>query len=372
MKDMKARRNCVLWRLLLFVGLLGGTQGFSQDALKPNPKAEDWVKKQVAGGNAAVLLEHFSREEECVLRGSFLEKLLLSIPESEDLDASAVQIQHAIIVGAVNLSDKEFACGITLKNCRFEGAVDFSNSHFSKGLDVGDTAFVQSADFHGLRSDGDVSLHQAVFQKGFDMKGALIQGDLRCSNARFLDLGKGAVFSGMEASENITFGHALFVGPVGMEDITAGGLFLANEARFMHSGVTHIQRLFANGTASFAKAEFKGVVDFSGGEIHGSFIASEANFSNFAHLLNMKVDDGLFLQNAVCLGPLRLGGADVRGTLNASGTKFLNPQLSFELTQTSVREARFTGCQIDGPYRIDRFRTSRFLREIEKRKATRC
>ncbi|MGC9326500.1 MAG: hypothetical protein ACP5I1_02590 [Candidatus Hinthialibacter sp.] len=351
-------------KILGFVGMLwilplAAENAASQGAThKPNPKAEAWIEKQISKGQKADLYDQFS-EEECVISAASLEKLFNSLSSGDISSSRFVEIQHATVVGTLDLRRMDFNQGVAMTNCQFEGAVLLSQSYFTSVLNVEDSIFRGGVDMREMRADDLVSFHQAVFEGSVDVTGAFLQGDWSASQARFLNQAQGVNLLGLEVVQNVYWKESVFDGPVQGEDASIGGRLIADEARFFdQEGGVNFVRLFVGGLASFNQTVFDGPVNFSNAVVQEGFQAVDAQFNHTEQtvlFVNFETSGHLNLSKSSFGGSVQCTGMKLLGALNVSDAAFKNPNGWADFSEAMVRDAFFENCRFEGLLLLDHF-----------------
>ncbi|MBN2328944.1 MAG: hypothetical protein JXR73_17525 [Candidatus Omnitrophica bacterium] len=349
------RLNMMLWIALLG---MGSAAGYGQTPLKPNPKAEAWVEKQISRGEKADLYDQFP-EGECVIRAASLGKLFNSLSSDDSSASKIVEIRHAIVTGVLDLRQSDFTRGISMTDCQFEGPVFLSHCYFPHVLNLEDSIFREIVDLREIRADDLVSFHQTVFEGSVDMTGAFLQGDWAASQARFLNQAQGVILSGLEVAQNVYWKESIFDGPVRGADAAVGGRLIADDARFLDKEVgVNFVRLFAGGLASFNQAVFEGPVDFSNADVQEGFQAFDAQFNHPAQpvlFVNFKTKGRLDFSKSSFLGSVQCTGMELGGSLNVSDASFKNPNCRVDFSETITGDAFFENCHFDGLLLLNHF-----------------
>ena len=270
---------------------------------------EGLVREAVTNGQVADL--QFNR-----IPAGFLLKLLTGdIPGARD--APAVQIDHAVVDGELDLSYREIRPFVSLKDCRFADAVDFSWSTLDKGL----------------------NLSYGVFRGAVRLRGMEVKGPFRVCGARF-----------ETKTEDLSLIGAMTVGYLGSP--SGPGPLLA---------ATGVINSGADGQVDFRSLRAAHLVDVSGSRFANSRPVTFAysRIGSIFYLNNVDVHSSMDCSQMQVAADAIFSGAQFHGRVYLADTKIagnLDLQgIRFPATARRTRPSRRMDCcgtQVDGEIKL--------------------
>jgi uncharacterized protein YjbI with pentapeptide repeats len=255
------------------------TEGLLEQALRKERCPRQWSKVeqyvlQKIGAKKVVDLT-----AQGPLSGCFLSQLLALNP---NVPAAGIDIRNAIIIGPVDLRNREVKHEVEFTNCEFQDVVDLKRSHFDKRLSFHGCDFLQRVDAESAIIDVDLIFDDCEFQDCQTFLRSLhVGGDLRLDNSKFagvVDFSQASI-SGDFRAENETEFHQGETDPSNVDPKWAAADF----ENMKVSGATVLSTASFYGYAGFGDAHFANLF------LDGAHFYGDTSFTR------TKLD-GLFLQ----------------------------------------------------------------------------
>lgn len=280
-----------------------------------------------------------------VIQAAWLEQHLLG---GGNVVEAPVEINHAVVEGALDLSNVTFKCGFSVTDTEFRGDVNLSFSTFERGLDLCGAQFRGAADFHAARCAGDFRLTLSEFDARACFEDLHVEEVFDAEGAVF---GQGADFSRAGFAKKLHFCCALFA------DGRSRRTEFRGEARFNDAqadGPAYFNGALFGGRASFDRATFGSSAFFNcdallpGGTVssqprHTPHTAAAAGAARRDSLPTVFAGDacfvGLRVSSSITFSGAQFDGeADFR-RVSIEGTALFNPFPSRD--GSSLRPVRF-------------------------------
>lgn len=277
-------------------------------------------------GRCEFHLEGEAREElgidDSELRDSFLEELAGGGPTTfigasfGDLDLSrsvverpsnrAIDLRHADIDGALDLSKATVRQPLLLDRAAVDGHVDLSNADFSESARCNHASFRTDVDLENARFDDDVAFRGAefggearfertTFTRSADFYDATFEGDASFGNSEWLsdvrlartEFAGSARFLSVQFRGQTDFRGASFRRTANFSRSTFGDEALFVRARFESAalfkktscrGPVYYQDVYFGSEASFAESTFRDKLKFRFAEFHGEASIAYVDF----------------------------------------------------------------------------------------------
>ncbi|MBU0486336.1 MAG: pentapeptide repeat-containing protein [Bacteroidetes bacterium] len=228
-------------------------------------------------------------------------------------------IDFTEIIAGIEESTKHFRCwipgGISFFNCTFKGKVlgyksgdGISTSvTFEKNLTFNNCSFQESVDFRESNVTGLVDFSGSIFYKTSTFEGfSCNNNDVRFAETVFKDEAK---FQRSQFNGNVNFMRAIFENHAYFQNATFGGF--AQFGACVFSKYTDFINLKAKGDIFFNYTEFKDKFLMNNSTIDGRAEFIEAKFG--------KINE---IKKTIFLGITRFEKADLKGSLDLSGSAF--------------------------------------------------
>lgn len=251
---------------------------------KPLTKAEQFVLERVSKGETANLSQFFGFGGRPI-RAAFLKKVLTNRFEGINLSGCTINIQNAIILDNLDLTNQIINEEVGLFNCTFTEKVLFDKTIFKKDLDFHDSTFKGLVSLQGLEVDGDLNFGGIKCYQLFLLTYAHIYGLTRGISATFFEpgaalfsnsiFGNGIIISGSKFENACDFSHANVGGNFILcplkNTITAKLQFSKNTDKYIYYVILNrflipkFEENVVNNTTIFKKESI-----FNDAEIHGA------------------------------------------------------------------------------------------------------
>lgn len=225
--------------------------------------SEQFLIEQISAGKVADLQAAFPDENERVIRGAFLEEVLIGSRKDCSVHRNGVQIKGAVVKDAVDLRNVEIAHDTRFSGCVFEREVNFSKSVFENSLSVEGSVFKAEACFYAMKVGRGLSLAGAEFRHHANFSQVDVQGIFGAGAAQFLSPSQPAEFIGCKAGGNVFLTNAIFRGPVSFQYCQVADNLKLDGARFTNFvELVSFESMKVVGVASLTGAMFRGYASF--------------------------------------------------------------------------------------------------------------
>lgn len=342
---MNLFRRIVFAALILF-GAVFSTAGaaFAQDAADEsdyNPRAEQWIRRQLNAGQPASLYSQFPDPDDRRIRASFLIDLLDHPGDSIRL--YGVTIDDAVIVGDFSFKNRVVDFPVFIRWSTFEGAVELCSTHFLRYLSLQGNTFKARVDFCGLKVDDDVCMSGATFENSLEFGGARVLGNIVFDSARFTNPDAKADLGSIEIQRSLYLNNAVFQGEAAISFAKIGGDLQMNGAQFNNPdavasfAVAQVGRVFTVKDTVFAGgASFQSAQAGSLSAGNAQFLSREqtVSFENFQA-------ESAFFNNVIFNGPVSFYGVKIGGHFVATGAQFLREDTPVSFVNMDVGETLY-------------------------------
>ncbi|MEP6820421.1 MAG: hypothetical protein ABJA18_12870 [bacterium] len=293
--------------ILIFLPCLSAFALADTAELEPNPRAERFVKMQVAAGEPADLEKEFPDPGDRVLGSEFLVNLLTDA--SSNVHRHGVRIMNATFADDIDLESADVSHNVELSGCNFLGDLELSQSHFKKNLIL-----------DGSTIGGTLNLIRAI-----------IDGDLKINSVKFTSVEGEADFTDLQAAGSFELRNASFAGRALFIHDKIGGNLDAQSASFANRETEiSFDSMKVGAYALFSRANFSSSVTFAYADVARNFGTEDAHFTNSqtdAHAIfnSMKVGlDGKFHRTVFDCW-VDFGHAEFGGRFELTEAKFNAP-----------------------------------------------